>query len=113
VTSAWPHLGYPYACLRTPRDRCSKTLLLSVILSIGVRISGNPRSSSTPPSPLTPSLQAVLGWDFAGEVVRLGYSARRFKAGDRVFGYARRPVYKNGTFATYIRSGSAGAWGHP
>lgn len=44
----------------------------------------------------------VLGWDMAGLVEETGYSARRFKPGDEVYAYARRPVVKHGTYAEFI-----------
>lgn len=44
----------------------------------------------------------ILGWDLAGVVEKLGYSARRFKAGDEVYGYCRRPVIQQGTYAEYV-----------
>ncbi|MEP1151228.1 MAG: NADP-dependent oxidoreductase [Balneola sp.] len=45
---------------------------------------------------------AIPGWDVAGVVEERGHSARRFKEGDEVYAYARRPVIKHGTFAEYI-----------
>ncbi len=44
----------------------------------------------------------ILGWDLAGVVERLGYSARRFKPGDEVYAYCRRPVIQHGTYADYV-----------
>lgn len=44
----------------------------------------------------------IPGWDVAGVVEERGFSARRFKAGDEVYAYARRPVVHFGTFAEYI-----------
>tara|TARA_R110002124_G_scaffold120157_3_gene278052 strand:- start:46005 stop:46949 length:945 start_codon:yes stop_codon:yes gene_type:complete len=44
----------------------------------------------------------IPGWDMAGVVEERGHSARRFKEGDEVYAYARRPVIKHGTFAEYI-----------
>jgi len=43
----------------------------------------------------------IPGWDLAGVVEECGYSARRFKKGDEVYAYARRPVIQHGTFAEY------------
>ncbi|GEO05777.1 NADPH:quinone reductase [Adhaeribacter aerolatus] len=45
---------------------------------------------------------AISGWDVAGIVQDGGFSARRFKPGDEVYGYARRPVVQYGTFAEYL-----------
>jgi NADPH:quinone reductase-like Zn-dependent oxidoreductase len=44
----------------------------------------------------------IPGWDVAGTVEERGFSARRFKIGDDVYAYARRPLVKWGTFAEYI-----------
>ena len=45
---------------------------------------------------------AIPGWDVGGTVVENGFSARRFKKGDEVYAYARRPTISKGTFAEYI-----------
>ena len=45
---------------------------------------------------------AISGWDVAGVVESCGYSARRFKPGDEVYAYARRPRVQHGTFAEYV-----------
>jgi len=44
----------------------------------------------------------ILGWDVAGIVEETGYSARRFKAGDAVYAYCRRPIIQKGAYAEYI-----------
>ncbi len=44
----------------------------------------------------------ILGWDLAGSVEQLGYSARRFQPGDEVYAYCRRPVIQYGTYAEFI-----------
>ena len=43
----------------------------------------------------------ILGWDLAGVIEETGYSATRFKKGDEVFAYCRRPVVQQGTYAEY------------
>lgn len=48
------------------------------------------------------SFPIIPGWDFAGIIEERGHAARRFKVGDEVFAYARRPEIKWGTFAEYI-----------
>lgn len=45
---------------------------------------------------------AIPGWDVGGTVVENGFSARRFKEGEKVYAYARRPMIQHGTFAEYI-----------
>lgn len=45
---------------------------------------------------------AIPGWDVAGVVEKRGHAARRFKEGDEVFAYVRRPTVQHGTFAEYI-----------
>lgn len=45
---------------------------------------------------------AIPGWDTGGTVVENGFSARRFKEGDEVYAYARRPTVCKGTFAEYV-----------
>ncbi|WP_340105334.1 NADP-dependent oxidoreductase [Rhodohalobacter sp. 8-1] len=44
----------------------------------------------------------IPGWDVAGVVEENGFAARRFKEGDEVYAYARRPKIQHGTFAEYI-----------
>ncbi len=43
----------------------------------------------------------IPGWDLAGVVEKAGHGARRFKPGDEVFAYLRRPVIQHGTYAEY------------
>lgn len=44
----------------------------------------------------------IPGWDLAGIVEQQGHAAKRFKEGDEVYAYARRPEIQSGTFAEYI-----------
>lgn len=44
----------------------------------------------------------IPGWDAAGVVEETGHSARRFRPGDEVYTYARRPVIAEGTYAERI-----------
>ncbi|MEX2592294.1 MAG: NADP-dependent oxidoreductase [Anditalea sp.] len=48
------------------------------------------------------SLPVIPGWDVCGIVKDRGHAARRFKVGDIVYAYARRPEVKWGTFAEYL-----------
>ena len=44
----------------------------------------------------------IPGWDVAGEVESTGPGAGRFKAGDAVYAYARKPIIKDGCYAEYV-----------
>lgn len=48
------------------------------------------------------SLPVIPGWDVCGVVEGSGHAARRFKLGEEVYAYARRPEVKWGTFAEYM-----------
>jgi len=47
-------------------------------------------------------LPVVPGWDAAGLVEDLGPGATRFRRGDRVWAFARKPVVRGGTYAEYV-----------
>lgn len=47
-------------------------------------------------------LPVIPGWDVCGVVEDRGHAARRFKVGEEVYAYARRPEVKWGTFAEYM-----------
>lgn len=44
----------------------------------------------------------IPGWDVAGEVAGCGPGVRRFRTGDAVYAYARKPVVKDGAYAEYV-----------
>jgi len=44
----------------------------------------------------------ILGWDVAGIVEELGEGTSRFRKGDKVFAYARKPVVQWGTWAECV-----------
>jgi NADPH:quinone reductase-like Zn-dependent oxidoreductase len=44
----------------------------------------------------------ILGWDAAGIVERTGSKVTRFKEGDEIFAYCRKPSVHGGTYAEYI-----------
>ena len=44
----------------------------------------------------------IPGWDAAGVVERIGEGATRFRKGDRVWAYARKPTVQWGCYAEYV-----------
>jgi NADPH2:quinone reductase len=44
----------------------------------------------------------VLGWDVAGVVEEIGEATSRFRKGDRVWAYARKPTVQWGTYAEFV-----------
>ncbi len=44
----------------------------------------------------------VPGWDAAGVVEKVGQGVTRFKAGDEIFAYCRKPVVQGGAYAEYV-----------
>ena len=44
----------------------------------------------------------ILGWDAAGVVEKVGNGVTRFKKGDGIFAYCRKPIVHGGAYAEYI-----------
>jgi len=44
----------------------------------------------------------IPGWDAAGIVERIGPGVTRFRVGDEIFAYCRKPVVQGGAYAEYI-----------
>lgn len=44
----------------------------------------------------------IPGWEGSGIVAKVGKNVRRFKEGDQVYGYFRKPLVKYGTYAQFI-----------
>jgi len=44
----------------------------------------------------------ILGWDMSGIVEELGHSSRRFKEGEQVYAFCRRPIIEKGCYAQHI-----------
>ena len=54
------------------------------------------------PQAVTHAFPLIPGWDVAGVVDELGEGCQRFRKGDRVFAYARKPHLQWGTYAEYV-----------
>jgi len=48
------------------------------------------------------SFPLIPGWDAAGTVSAVGRNADRFKTGDKVFAYCRKPQIQFGTYCEYV-----------
>ena len=85
-----------------PRPKADRGELLIRTLAAGVnpvdwKIREGQLASRAPHGfPLIP------GWDVAGVVDELGEGCQRFRKGDRVFAYARKPHIQWGTYAEYV-----------
>jgi len=44
----------------------------------------------------------ILGWDAAGLVEGVGNGVTRFKSGDEIFAYCRKPIIQGGAYGEYI-----------
>lgn len=44
----------------------------------------------------------IPGWDVAGTIVALGPGCKRFRRGEAVYAYARKPVIKDGCYAEFV-----------
>lgn len=44
----------------------------------------------------------ILGWDAAGVITAVGANVKKWKVGDEVFAYCRKPTVQWGTYAEYI-----------
>jgi NADPH2:quinone reductase len=54
------------------------------------------------PHGATHAFPLIPGWDVAGVVDELGEGCQRFRKGDRVFAFARKPHVQWGTYAEYV-----------
>jgi len=50
----------------------------------------------------THQFPVILGWDAAGVVKEVGNGVTRFKQGDEIFAYCRKPIVHGGAYAEYI-----------
>lgn len=49
----------------------------------------------------------ILGWDAAGKVSTIGKNAQKFKVGDEVYAYCRKPTIQWGTYAEFVNVDAA------
>jgi len=85
-----------------PRPKAERGELLIRALAAGVNpVDWKIREGSL--SPMVPhGFPLIPGWDVAGVVDELGEGCQRFRKGDRVFAYARKPHIQWGTYAEYV-----------
>lgn len=85
-----------------PRPKTERGEVLVRTLAAGVNpVDWKVREGSL--SPLIPhGFPLIPGWDVAGVVEELGEGCQRFRKGDRVFAYARKPLVQWGTYAEYV-----------
>jgi NADPH2:quinone reductase len=84
-----------------PRPRPGRAEMLIRTVAVGVnpvdwKIREGRLSRAPHGFPLIP------GWDVAGVVEELGEGCQRFRKGDRVFAYARKPHIQWGTYAEFV-----------
>jgi NADPH2:quinone reductase len=85
-----------------PRPKAERGEVLVRTLAAGV----NPVDWKVREGRLSPAVPhgfpLIPGWDVAGVVEELGEGCQRFRKGDRVFAYARKPLIQWGTYAEYV-----------
>jgi NADPH2:quinone reductase len=84
-----------------PRPRPERGEILIRTLAAGVNpVDWKIRQGSL--SKVSHGFPLIPGWDVAGVVDELGEGCQRFRKGDRVFAYARKPHIQWGTYAEYV-----------
>ena len=85
-----------------PRPKADRGEILIRTVAAGVNpVDWKIREGSL--SPRVPhGFPLIPGWDVAGVVDELGEGCQRFRKGDRVFAYARKPHIQWGTYAEYV-----------
>jgi NADPH2:quinone reductase len=84
-----------------PRPRPERGEILVRTLAAGVNpVDWKIRQGSL--SKVSHGFPLIPGWDVAGVVDELGEGCQRFRKGDRVFAYARKPHIQWGTYAEYV-----------
>jgi NADPH2:quinone reductase len=85
-----------------PRPKPARGEILLRIVAAGVNpVDWNIREGRFPAG-VTHAFPIIPGWDAAGVVDELGEGCQRFRKGDRVLVYARKPHVQWGTYAEYV-----------
>jgi NADPH:quinone reductase len=100
---AIPHFGGPevLAVVDLPRPKPGRGEILMRIVAAGVNpVDWKVRQGRL--ARLPHAFPLIPGWDAAGVLEELGEGCQRFRKGDRVFAYARKPFLQWGTYAEYV-----------
>ena len=85
-----------------PRPKTERGELLIRTLAAGVNPVDWKIREGHLPHGVTHAFPLIPGWDVAGVVEEIGEGCQRFRKGDRVFAYARKPHVQWGTYAEYV-----------
>ncbi len=85
-----------------PRPRPARGEVLVRTLAAGVNPVDWKIREGHLPAGVTHGFPLIPGWDVAGVIDELGEGSQRFRKGDRVFAYARKPHAQWGTYAEYV-----------
>ncbi|HJQ98183.1 MAG TPA: NADP-dependent oxidoreductase [Candidatus Polarisedimenticolaceae bacterium] len=85
-----------------PRPKAARGEILLRIVAAGVNPVDVKIREGKLPAGVTHGFPLIPGWDAAGVVDELGEGSQRFRKGDRVFVYARKPHVQWGTYAEYV-----------
>ncbi len=85
-----------------PRPRPEKGEVLIRIVAAGVNPVDNMMLRGLLTDALPHAFPLIPGWDAAGVVEEFGEGATRFRKGDRVWAFAKKPVLQLGCFAEYV-----------
>jgi NADPH2:quinone reductase len=100
---AIPHFGGPevLAVVDLPRPKPARGEILMRIVAAGVNpVDWKVREGRLQRIPH--AFPLIPGWDAAGVLEELGEGCQRFRKGDRVFTFARKPFLQWGTYAEYV-----------
>jgi NADPH2:quinone reductase len=90
------------ALLDLPRPKPARGEILLRIVAAGVNPVDVKIREGKLPAGVTHGFPLIPGWDAAGVVDELGEGCQRYRKGDRVLAYARKPHVQWGTYAEYV-----------